>query len=412
MDTKPSEFGKDDAALSVDSADDEDTVDSDDDIDQPASSKPAASAALPLQERHRLEFLVIIIGASALSFNAGFINGVTYQLHNIPVSHVTGTTTKAGLMVGKSDYEDFAVLLALIVCFVFGSAVTGSLMPHSSFHLGLEYGPLFLLGSALFLAACLLNHFYPEQYYYYYLSAMGSGLQNAMTTRYSGNVIRTTHMTGTATDVGLVLGRMVVGDWKEAWKLCILLPIFAAFFLGGLVSVFAFARLGNLSLLINVVVFFSIGLAYSFLVSLNLNIPLWKAFFGFYETTHHHLRRTRETVAKTVRRLRSRIEKIHLHSPLAPRRHQSPYARHSRPQLPGASTGGAGARRGSRRGRRADAMDDSADSQRAEPPPPPPPVNRGFFAALAAAASPAQPARGAHRRLADSSDDGSDADFV
>lgn len=409
---KPSDFGRDAAAQATDASDDEDDYDSDDDIDHPASSRPAASAALPLQERHKLEFLVIIIGAAALSFNAGFINGVTYQLHNIPVSHVTGTTTKAGLMVGKHDYEDFAMLLALIVCFIFGSAITGSLMPHSSFHLGLEYGPLFIVGSALFLAACLINHFYPEQYYYYYLSAMGSGLQNAMTTRYSGNIIRTTHMTGTATDVGLVLGRMVMGDWKESWKLFILLPIFASFFLGGLISVYAFERLGNLSLMINVVVFFSIGLAYSFLVSLNLNIPMWKAFFGFYETTNHHLKRTHETVAKTVRRLKSRIQKIHLHSPLALRRHhQSPYARHAKSQQRHPTRSSKDARRDSRPSRLADAMDDSADSQDTAAQRPPP-VNRGFFAALVASASPTRPARGSHQRIADSSDDGSADDFV
>lgn len=279
------------------------------------SNKPAVAVPPPLQERHHLELLAIIIGGSALAFNAGFINGVTYQVHNVPVTHVTGTTTKAGLMVGNNDLEGFSQLCALIFCFIFGSGITGSLMPHSSFHLGLEYGPLFLVGSVIFLAACLIYHFYPDEYYFFYLAAMGSGLQNAMTTRYSGNIIRTTHMTGTATDIGLVLGRIIMGDWKEMWKLFILIPLFVSFFVGGIISVYVFRRMGSLSLLVNVVVFFSIGLAYSFLVASNLNIPMWKAFFGFYELTNRQFKETKEKMKSAAQKIKSKLThmKDHFH---------------------------------------------------------------------------------------------------
>lgn len=247
-------------------------------------SKPAlvTSSAPPpaLHERNPLEFTVIIAGGTALAFNAGFVNGTTYLLCNTPVSHVTGTTTKAALTAGAGDWEDMAINLALIASFIAGSAITGSMMPHPSFHLGKEYGPLFLVGSLLFFLADVSLNYAPEPKLYLYFSAMACGLQNAMTTRYSGNIIRTTHMSGTATDIGLVFGRMMMGEFKELWKLYLLVPMFIGFFLGGIVSVQAVKHFGRFTTLANVAVFFSIGLAYSAVVAYYQKIPIWKAYLG------------------------------------------------------------------------------------------------------------------------------------
>ncbi len=39
-----------------------------------------------------------------------------------------------------------------------------------------------------------------------YAAACACGLQNGMATRFSGAVVRTTHMSGIVTDIGLLLG--------------------------------------------------------------------------------------------------------------------------------------------------------------------------------------------------------------
>lgn len=234
----------------------------------------------PLHERNPLEFAVIAAGGTALAFNAGFVNGTTFLLRNTLVSHVTGTTTIAALHAGTGDWEDMAVNLAMIVSFISGSAIAGCMMPHPSFHLGKEYGPLFLVGSLLFLLANACLTYAPEPKLYLYFSAMACGLQNGMTTRYSGNIIRTTHMTGTSTDIGLVLGRMMMGEFKEVWKLYLLVPMMVGFFLGGVVSVQAVRHFGRFTTLANVVVFFSIGLAYSAVVAHYQHISIWRAYLG------------------------------------------------------------------------------------------------------------------------------------
>jgi uncharacterized membrane protein YoaK (UPF0700 family) len=60
-----------------------------------------------------------------------------------------------------------------------------------------------------------------------YMLAIACGMQNAMTTRYSGAVLRTTHLTGMVTDVGLLIGHMARSDrdFHDLWKLTLFLPI-------------------------------------------------------------------------------------------------------------------------------------------------------------------------------------------
>jgi uncharacterized membrane protein YoaK (UPF0700 family) len=284
--------------------DDDETNDVDEHDDKaPTSSEQEGNAyakatSMALHERNRLEFVVIVVGGTALSFNSGFINGCTLQFRGIAVSHMTGTISHAGIFLGNHDWDNLLINLCLVTCFIFGSAISGAYMPQRSFHLGLQYGPLFLIGSGLLMTACLTSLFWPNTNYYFYLAAMASGLQNALTSKYSGNIIRTTHMTGTSTDIGIVLGRICMGDTSEAWKLAVLTPIAVAFLAGGAISVESFRRLGNLSLMINVVVFFCIGLLYSIVVGYSLHIPFWQASLGLYEKTEATIKSSTKAAKK------------------------------------------------------------------------------------------------------------------
>ncbi len=75
-----------------------------------------------------------------------------------------------------------------------------------------------------------------------YLISFACGLQNGMCTTFSGAVIRTTHMTGILTDIGLVLGQAIFypRTRKHLWKLKVLLPLYGTFCLGGIIGWFAY----------------------------------------------------------------------------------------------------------------------------------------------------------------------------
>ncbi len=79
------------------------------------------------------------------------------------------------------------------------------------------------------------------------------GLQNAVVTKLSGSVIRTTHMTGIVTDLGIELGKLAYWNADRAaahhvradrGRMKVLSGLFLAFLLGGMSGAFGFKQLG------------------------------------------------------------------------------------------------------------------------------------------------------------------------
>lgn len=86
------------------------------------------------------------------------------------------------------------------------------------------------------------------------------------------------------TDIGLAIGRIIKGDHKELWKLKVLVPIVLGFLMGSFASISTYARFKKLSLMINVLIFFTIGMLYSLMIKLKLSVPIWRVMFGMYRT--------------------------------------------------------------------------------------------------------------------------------
>jgi uncharacterized membrane protein YoaK (UPF0700 family) len=76
------------------------------------------------------------------------------------------------------------------------------------------------------------------------------GLQNAIITKISDSVIRTTHLTGMVTDIGIALGRMAAhaseSVEEEIRKVRLLGSLIALFFAGGVVGALGFKHVGFL----------------------------------------------------------------------------------------------------------------------------------------------------------------------
>ena len=74
------------------------------------------------------------------------------------------------------------------------------------------------------------------------LAAMACGLQNALATTYSGAVVRTTHLSGMFTDLGIMLGHAMRGMPMARRRLALCVLIISFFFLGGVLGAWLFAR--------------------------------------------------------------------------------------------------------------------------------------------------------------------------
>ena len=146
-------------------------------------------------------------GAFTLAFAAGSVNAVgLLGFSHQAVSHLTGTSTLLGLGMAQLDYSSSVHLLLVIFSFVAGAAFSGFLIDSSALQPGRRYGVALLLESALLLLAmfALQNNSVAG----HYLASAACGLQNAMVTTYSGAIIRTTHVSGLFTDLGLMLGAL------------------------------------------------------------------------------------------------------------------------------------------------------------------------------------------------------------
>jgi uncharacterized membrane protein YoaK (UPF0700 family) len=182
------------------------------------------------------------VGALALAFIAGLINAVGFlSFTHQGVTHLTGTTTLLGIAVAEGRAGEVTHLAALIAAFVAGATVSGFIIRDSTLHLGRRYGVALLLESALLVAAvAFLNRHHALGDY---LASAACGLQNAMMSTYSGAVLRTTHVSGVFTDLGIFLGHLLRGmkqDWRRFRLWLALLGGFAG---GGVAGALLFARL-------------------------------------------------------------------------------------------------------------------------------------------------------------------------
>jgi uncharacterized membrane protein YoaK (UPF0700 family) len=218
---------------------------------------------------------------------AGMVNVIVYNETGSLVSHQTGSLTKTAMelegvhMVREFDPQPASEHLLVILSFTFGAFLCGLVIDKNTVHFGGNsfYSVALIGNSALLLAAMAVMPCRGAAY----LSAMACGLQNAMCTSHFTAVVRTTHVTGSFTDIGSTSGRIVATllrrrlgrrikhvDMAEIWvdgmKLQILLLLCGGFFLGCFFGAYLDSHLGKFSLVVPASITGTVGFSY-FLVT-------------------------------------------------------------------------------------------------------------------------------------------------
>jgi uncharacterized membrane protein YoaK (UPF0700 family) len=93
---------------------------------------------------------------------------------------------------------------------------------------------------------------------------MACGLQNAMSSSYCGLMIRTTHVTGIVTDIGVMAGHWIRHRQIETWKLGFLFLIVVSFGSGCWLGHLADVRFGPSCLALPAAAFIVAGAALGF----------------------------------------------------------------------------------------------------------------------------------------------------
>jgi uncharacterized membrane protein YoaK (UPF0700 family) len=191
---------------------------------------------------------IVTLGGAALAGLAGYVNAVVLGYFHVPVSHMTGAVSRLGTDLATRQHQDLVVTLGIVAGFLCGAVLSGAVIGATQLRPGRRYGAVLVLEAVLLVAATLLlldgrSSGVP-------LAAMACGLQNAMASSYFGLVIRTTHVTGIVTDIGVILGHWLRYRRVARWKLLLLGSILLSFFLGALAGTVAATAIGMRALLL------------------------------------------------------------------------------------------------------------------------------------------------------------------
>lgn len=197
----------------------------------------------------------------SLAFVAGALNAGGFLAIGQYTSHMTGMLSSVAdnLVLGQAELVASAVLSVL--AFVFGAGSTAVMVNYARRNGARNaYMPALLLEAGLLLVfgvagANLRRHELIDLSLTAILLCYTMGLQNALITKISNAEIRTTHVTGLVTDIGIELGKLFYWNREpdEAGaqpvlanrrKLRVHLQLVAAFTIGGLAGAFGFKLVG------------------------------------------------------------------------------------------------------------------------------------------------------------------------
>ena len=188
-------------------------------------------------------------GTWALASIAGMVNVVgLLGFDHQAITHLTGNTSLLAAALVDGDRAATLHFVAVIGAFVIGTVVSGFLIQDSTLQLGRRYGVALLLESLLLFASVPLLE--GRSAYGMYVAACACGLQNAMVSTYSGAVVRTTHLSGMFTDLGISLGHALRGLPVDTKRLRLCGLVISGFLCGGIAGAWGFATLGFSALLL------------------------------------------------------------------------------------------------------------------------------------------------------------------
>lgn len=210
------------------------------------------------------------VGAGALALVAGMVNVVGYLgFAHQAITHLTGTTTLLGAALAGGEGRAALQLAGMALAFVAGAALSGLLVQDATLRLGRRYGVA--LGIEALLLAASVPLFQRGLFAGPLLAAGAIGLQNAMATTYSGAVVRTSHVSGMFTDLGIMLGHALRGLPLARRRLWLCLLIISAFLAGGVTGAWLFAALDYRALYLPAFLTGLTGLSYTIWKHKSLN---------------------------------------------------------------------------------------------------------------------------------------------
>lgn len=145
--------------------------------------------------------------AVVLASAAGFVNASGFLLFGVNTSHMTGNAALLGEALGGGGHVLAWRCIQLLLAFLFGAGTTAILLEVTRSWPRGRHTPALLCEALLIGGVAWWSQVHPgaKELLLVQALAFAMGMQNALVTRVSGAVVRTTHLTGVVTDLGLEL---------------------------------------------------------------------------------------------------------------------------------------------------------------------------------------------------------------
>lgn len=208
----------------------------------------------------------IYLGGWVLAVIAGYVNVLMLEFYSVPVSHMTGAISHLSIEIGRGLTLELKWIAMILVGFLVGAICSGFIIGNPKLKAGRRYGiALMLEGFLLSLAAYLSQGSYRSSLGF---AAMACGLQNGMASSYYGLILRTTHVTGIITDIGVLIGQWLKYRKIIFSKLAVLFTIVSGFFIGGVMAMMLYPYLSLGGMYLAALATFVGGLLYFSYISL------------------------------------------------------------------------------------------------------------------------------------------------
>ena len=200
---------------------------------------------------HRRTYRHNIRLASLLCLTAGFVNGAGFVAFSVLTTNVTGHVALFAERISKGDFHSAQVVGLWMILFLLGAFMCSLLIGTVGRNQRYAYVIPILTEISILIFIAGYGYSFDKTLIKTELFAgsllFAMGLQNAMVSMISGSVVRTTHLTGMFTDLGIELSSLIFSGNTDTTvvkqKISLRFVIIFFFIAGGISGAYLFGSM-------------------------------------------------------------------------------------------------------------------------------------------------------------------------
>jgi uncharacterized membrane protein YoaK (UPF0700 family) len=200
--------------------------------------------------------------ATLLGLTAGLVNAEGFLGFSVLTTNITGHAALLAEGIAQQNWQNALVIGLWMLLFLAGAFTSGVVLTLLGAHQRFSYAIPILIEITILIFSALYGYKFDGTILSKTVFAgsllFAMGLQNALVSMISGSVVRTTHLTGTFTDLGIELAQLAKANHKDRQviypKIKLRLFIICFFMFGAILGAYLFDRIGFKSFLVPVII--------------------------------------------------------------------------------------------------------------------------------------------------------------